>query len=139
MNTKGPKASENNNLVSAIRSVILEWDPYHLIADGAPHDEFDGEISRIAARSAEIRGPEDGVRIISEVFSRSFEPEAFTPKLCKEAARRLFNALNSAGVIVKRKGQRGASKHKRKTRKGIPATGLLRTSSHSNKRERPST
>jgi hypothetical protein len=85
--------------IGVTTAVINEWDPYGLIAGGAPKDEFEGEASRIVAEAHEVHTPNALAIVISEVFSSSFEPERFSVEACLSVASRLFDELQTHGFV----------------------------------------
>lgn len=82
-----------------IGTVIRAWDPYSLLESGAPNDEFDFEIARIATHIPTIRSASDATQAISIVFSEAFEPENFTPDKCAQPGVELFTLLQKAGIV----------------------------------------
>lgn len=62
---------------AAVRQVIHRWDPYGLISGGAPADEWDSEIASVVSQIPHIKSESDATRVISEVFSRAFQPVEF--------------------------------------------------------------
>ena len=84
-------------LVALVARVIKEWDPYVLLATGAPSDEFDNEVSLIVAQVQKITSPIVAAESISRIFSSSFEPELFTPEACAQVGKRLFAELKRHG------------------------------------------
>lgn len=87
------------NAIAVTTAVINEWDPYGLIAGGAPKDEFEGEASRIVAKVHDAHTPNALAIVISEVFSSSFEPEDFPVDACLSVASRLFDELQTHGFV----------------------------------------
>ena len=87
-----------NQVERVVRQIIHEWDPYHLLASGAPEDEWDYEISKIAGRINQVTSPVSAAAIISGVFTLAFQLEGFSPQDCAEVGRRLFDALEEARV-----------------------------------------
>jgi hypothetical protein len=80
--------------------IIRAWDPYCLIAEGAPTDEFDGEIAKITARIPSFRSSADVASAISEVFLSSFgQAESFSFKDCSESAEQMFLELGRASLL----------------------------------------
>ena len=82
-----------------VRRVIDEWDPYGLLADGAPADEWDREIVLVVARIPRIASEEDAAHAISRVFSEAFQARGFTPEDCADVGRRLYQTLVAEGVL----------------------------------------
>ncbi len=86
--------------IDAVASVIDAWDPYSLLADGAPRDEFAAEVGQLVTRIPAIRSPEDAAREIASVFSAYFVPEDFTADSCLEVGARLHSRLKRAGLLA---------------------------------------
>lgn len=82
-----------------VGTVIRAWDPYSLLALGAPKDEFDSEIASVVGQIQRIRSAEDAALVISRTFSSAFEPPLFTSEYCQEVGRDLFAALVEHGFI----------------------------------------
>lgn len=97
--TKLNKAAYERAL-QVVGSVVQEWDPYSLIAGGAPEDEFDSEIAGVAAQIPRIKTEKEAALALSRVFSSAFEPESFTPEKCMSAGKKLFAALRAAGLLA---------------------------------------
>lgn len=85
--------------LEVVGSVARAWDPYGLIAGGAPNNEFDSEIASVAALTSRIKTEKDAVLVLSRVFSSAFEAERFTPEHCAEAGKKLFAALSAHGLV----------------------------------------
>ena len=83
-----------------VARVIAEWDPYALLAEGAPRNEFDAEIASVVAQIPRIASATDATNVVSRVFSSSFEPDAFTPEVCAKVGKRLFAELESHGYLA---------------------------------------
>lgn len=66
--------SDYKRAVRVVREVVHAWDPYRLIAGGAPDDEFDHEIASVVAQIPRIRSARDASHALSRVFSSSFGP-----------------------------------------------------------------
>jgi hypothetical protein len=99
MMTKDMKMREREKIFDAVRSVIHEWDPYDLLAGGAPDDEFDSEISAVIRQLDRIHSARDASHVISRVFSSSFEPEPFQVEYCESVGKRLYEVLAVRGII----------------------------------------
>lgn len=84
---------------AVVRAVIHVWDPYGLIRDGAPEDEWDSEILKIVGRVRSIGTPAEAAAAVSDVFSKAFHPEGFQKEDCAQVGQRLFDALKEAGMI----------------------------------------
>jgi hypothetical protein len=96
--TKLKKAAYKRAL-EVVGSVIREWDPYALIAGGAPADEFDSEIAAVVTQIPRIKTEREGALVLSRVFSTAFEAERFTPEQCLEAGKKLFTALVANDLV----------------------------------------
>jgi hypothetical protein len=70
--------TDYENAISVIGLVVRAWNPYRLIESGAPADEFDAEIARLATYVPRISNAADTAKALSEVFSAAFEPALFT-------------------------------------------------------------
>ena len=81
------------------QGVINRWDPYSLLAAGAPADEFEPEAASVVRYIPKIRSATDAATAISEVFSKVFEPRYFTREHCLDVGKDLFAALITAGII----------------------------------------
>jgi hypothetical protein len=86
--------------LDTIGAVVRAWDPYGLLAGGAPQDEFDGEIAKLATHIPHIHSAADATQAVSIVFSQAFEP-VFTPAACTEVGAKLFSALIEAGLLLR--------------------------------------
>lgn len=90
---------EYEKAVEIIGSAIRTWDPYCLIAEGAPIDEFDGQIAKITARIPGFHSPEGVAQALSDVFASSFGPDAFSAADCSAAAQQIFSELGRANLL----------------------------------------
>ena len=86
-------------IVAIITNVVNEWDPYGLISGGAPKDEFESEIAKIATKVLNIKSAASLAEVISSVFTVSFEPEPFSVEKCMPVASRLFAALKAHNLL----------------------------------------
>ena len=82
-----------------VRDVVSAWDPYRLVASGAPPDEFDHEIAELVASVPRIRSEDDAAQAISVIFGRAFDPVSFSPDSCSEVGRQLFARLKADQFI----------------------------------------
>ena len=96
------KKREYEKAFDAVRGVIHEWDPYSLLAGGAPDDEFDSEIKAVVRQLHRIRSANDASHVISRVFSSSFEPEVFQFEHCQSVGERLYEVLVERGILEQR-------------------------------------
>ena len=85
--------------IEIIGDIIRAWDPYSLIAEGAPMNEFDDQIAKITARVPSFRSPSDAAQAISAIFSASFGPETFSAIDCSSPADKLFMELGRANLL----------------------------------------
>ncbi|MFO0925009.1 MAG: DUF1871 family protein [Pirellulales bacterium] len=84
---------EFDRAVLAVRKLVAQWDPYALLAGGAPLDEFDSEVLAIVRQIPRIQSIEDASSVISRVFSAAFEPSQFQPSDCEEMGTELFEMV----------------------------------------------
>jgi hypothetical protein len=91
--------SRDKQVLLIVRKLIHDWDPYRLLEIGAPEDEWDREILRIAGCVNRICNPADAAEVISEIFTEAFQPKGFGQADCAEIGTKLFTALNDAGLI----------------------------------------
>jgi hypothetical protein len=91
---------DHETAVEVVAKAIRPWDPYGLIETGAPLDEFDREIARIAADLSGFKSAEDVAVAISSAFEASFGPgEHFEPKDCTVPASQIFDGLRNASLV----------------------------------------
>jgi hypothetical protein len=86
-------------LAALVTRVVAEWDPYALLSNGSPNDEFDGEVASIVRQCSRIKSSTDAAHVISRVFASSFEPELFTAEACAQVGSRLFAELRTHGFV----------------------------------------
>ncbi|MBK7951766.1 MAG: DUF1871 family protein [Deltaproteobacteria bacterium] len=91
--------SDYNQAFALVREVISEWDPYCLLASGAPKDEFDHEIAELVGSIPRIRSESGAAQAISAIFGRAFDPVSFSPESCADVGRQLFDRLKVARFI----------------------------------------
>lgn len=96
--TKLEKAAYKRAL-EIVGSVVREWDPYGLIAGGAPKYEFDSEIAAVVTQIPRIKTEKEAAVALSRVFSSAFEAFHFEPEHCTEAGKKLFAALSASGFV----------------------------------------
>jgi hypothetical protein len=96
--TKMKKAAYKRAL-EVVGSVVREWDPYGLVAGGAPADKFDSEIAAVVTQIPRIKTEKEAALALSRVFSSAFEADRFKPEHCTEAAKKLFAALTANGLV----------------------------------------
>jgi hypothetical protein len=95
MKTKG----EYTAAMRLVQESLREWDPYCLLAGGAPTDEFADEAARVVTYVPQMHSTEDAATFISSVFSASFEAHSFSPADCSGVGRALFDRLLKAGFV----------------------------------------
>ena len=81
------------------QGVIDRWDPYSLLASGAPPYEFEPAAASVVRHIPRMHSAADAAEALAEVFSERFEPEYFQRDHCLEVGRELFDALTTAGII----------------------------------------
>jgi hypothetical protein len=91
--------NDHNKAIEVTRAVVHAWDPYSLLQQGAPRDEFDPEIAELITYVPKITCASDATQAISLVFSRAFEPELFTNDSCSEVGESWYNGLSQAGLV----------------------------------------
>jgi hypothetical protein len=87
------------NVFGVVRAVIHKWDPYGLLAGGAPQEEFDREIASVVSQIPRISSTEDAANVVSRVFSSSFEPDIFRVEHCTEVGENLYLALKMHNLV----------------------------------------
>jgi hypothetical protein len=97
--TRVARKRQHEELSGIVAAVIAEWDPYSLLAGGAPRDEFDPEVSSIVRQVSRIKSATDAAHVISRVFSSSFEQKQFRPEACATVGQRLFAELQAHGFV----------------------------------------
>jgi hypothetical protein len=91
---------EYDQALEIIGNAVRAWDPYCLIADGAPSDELDGEIAKVTARVPSFRSTSDVALALSEIFSASFGSEGrFSVADCSGPAEQIFVELGHAKLL----------------------------------------
>lgn len=73
-----------------VKSCVDAWDPYGLLAGGAPGDEYDSESRRIAERITENASAQEIASVMEEVMDDSF---GYAPHAAREAAEQLKGLL----------------------------------------------
>ena len=86
--------------IAVTAAVLREWDPYCLLEDGAPLDEFEGEIAKVVAQIPRMSNASDAAIAVSQVFAKAFESEVFTPVACTDIGERLYTSLIKAGLVT---------------------------------------
>jgi hypothetical protein len=78
--------------------VIRKWDPYQLLAGGAPRDEWDSEISSVVAQIPRMHSATDAAAAVSRVFASSSNLPAAGE--FAEVGAQLFARLQERGFIT---------------------------------------
>jgi hypothetical protein len=79
-------------------AVVKAWDPYGLLAGGAPEDELDSEITSLVAQIPRMASATDAAHAVARIFGSSFAPERFTPQSCADVGEKLYAALRGHGL-----------------------------------------
>jgi hypothetical protein len=87
---------------AVVREVIHEWDPYGLLAGGAPKDEWDDEIAKLLTKIPHIASEADAIDAVSSVFTAAFEPEEFSTADCAAIGRRLYQSLTVSELLSRK-------------------------------------
>ena len=61
-------------LFNEVRAVLNRHDPWGLLADGAPQDEYEPEVGTILPRLLQAQSPEEVHRMVAEEFQAWFGP-----------------------------------------------------------------
>jgi hypothetical protein len=96
---KQRSTAEYGKTMQVISGVIRKWDPYNLIAGGAPANEFDPQVSSLMTYVDRFRSREDVVSALSSVFSRAYDPSKFTPAFCSAPGAEIHEELIRYGLI----------------------------------------
>ncbi len=91
--------ADYEQVLLAIKEVIHSWDPYALLSGGAPEDEFDGEIGKLATKLREIKSEKDIANSLRQVFESSFELNASDDEYLK-IGEKLFLNLKKHNVLT---------------------------------------
>ncbi len=91
--------ADYDSTLEVVGAVINAWDPYSLLAGGAPRDEFYMEVARLVTRIPHIHSVADASREVSAVFARYFGPDEFSVDSCAEVGARLFDELQKAQLL----------------------------------------
>ena len=87
--------------IEIVRAEISAWDPYALLAGGAPADEFDAEVSKIVAGLARTRSADELASLIANVFRASFDDSSFDVASCSDVASRIMRALDERSIVAR--------------------------------------
>lgn len=75
-------------LFVAVKRAIDEWNPYGLLPE-AVSNEFDRESKAIASKISQNDTVDDIAKIISTIFSSSFESKGFSKRECIDVAKEI--------------------------------------------------
>ena len=92
--------AEYDAALLVVREVLSAWDPYRLMANGAPTDEFDDEAARVLAKIDGVHSPYDATEVLSAVFGAAFGAAGFDHNKCAGAGEALFAKLVEARFVV---------------------------------------
>lgn len=81
-----------------VKRAIDAWDPYGLLACGAPSDEFDLETMLVCARISPSSSVDEIARVLSMVFSNIFTPRDFSVEACRATAEEIYKGLHEGMV-----------------------------------------
>lgn len=81
------------------REVIAQWDPYRLLAGGAPEDEFDPDVSRLMPRLERARSAADVAEAVLAVFGEMLAESGYGVGTCTAVGETLYRRLVAAGLL----------------------------------------
>jgi|LSQX01.2.fsa_nt_gb hypothetical protein len=84
--------------------IINEWDPYGLLALGAPDDEYEAEIKEIINAWADVSTPEELAKEINRVMNWYFGKLYYNKEQSLTVAKKLFAALNDLKATARESG-----------------------------------
>ncbi len=87
--------------IEIVRAEISAWDPYALLAGGAPADEFDAEVSEIVAGLPRTRTAGELASLVANVFRTSFDDSSFDVATCTDVASRIMRALGERSIVAR--------------------------------------
>jgi hypothetical protein len=86
-------------VLAVVCQELAQWDPYSLLAEGAPPDEFQAEAAALVPLLLRARSSAEASLAVSQVFSKSFGESDFDQSQCDEVGLRLHAALMAHGHI----------------------------------------
>lgn len=86
-------------IVHIVKQALNEWDPYDLIAGGAPENEFTEETTQIAAKIKKTETPAELALVISDLFTRNFESALFSVEECLPVAYRILSDIEARRLL----------------------------------------
>ena len=102
MKRSDPKAAgkaKYQQMWAVTADVIRKWDPYELLAGGAPKDEWDSEISSVVAQMSRVHSSSDAAAAIARVFGSSLEQGGFTQEACADVGAELYARWKERGYL----------------------------------------
>ncbi len=84
---------------AVVRSIVNGWDPYSLISNGAPADEFDSSVAKVVAGIKAMKSSSAAAEGISRIFAEEFGEEGLSPSDCLGVAEELMSALGREGLL----------------------------------------
>lgn len=98
--TENPKALKKKygEVIEVVTASIGKLDPYALLANGAPLDEFGPEIARIATRAIDDSTTPEFAAFISNVLNDSLEGN-YTTQDCLAVAEEIRAELKRRGLM----------------------------------------
>ena len=82
-----------------VGKVIRAWDPYGLLAESMPEDEFSAEIVQLVTHVPRMHTAKEAAQALSAVFSAAFGPESFSATACAAPGAELFAELAHSGLV----------------------------------------
>lgn len=70
--------------------MINDWDPYNLIQEGAPDDEYESEVAKILAGLPKCNSTKETAELISTVLTESFDSDTFPVAKCKRVSEKIY-------------------------------------------------
>lgn len=77
-----------------VKRAINAWDPYGLLACGAPSNEFDLATMLVCARIHPGSSVDEIARVLSVVFSDMFTARDFSIEACRPTAEVIYKGLH---------------------------------------------
>ena len=77
-------------MFNELKVLINAWDPYGLIDEGAPTDEFESEITKILAGLSKCKSSDDATKLIADIFRQSFESDKFSDDSCQQIGHKVY-------------------------------------------------
>ena len=77
-------------MFNELKALINAWDPYGLIEEGSPTDEFESEIAKILVGLSKCKSSEDTTKLIAGIFRQSFEVSKFSDDYCKQIGDKVY-------------------------------------------------